>query len=106
MGEFSDEKSQIKENSAFLRKLLNQSKPTKVSYEEILAVKEKIEAKKFRIQLLQEQHSHKSAELEKRTAYRNNLLDTNQEEGNVWYNIARSALIFSTDFVRITQEVN
>lgn len=82
LGEFSDENSLIKENSAFLRKLLSQTRPTKVSHEQVLAVKKDIEAKKFRIQLLQELHAYKSAEVKKRTFHRNNLLETNQEEGN------------------------
>lgn len=83
MGEFPDDKSQIKESSAFLRKLLNQSKPVAVSHEQILAVKRDIEIKKFQIQLLQEQKSLKLSELKKLGAVRNGLIEANQDEGNV-----------------------
>lgn len=81
-GEFPEEKSQIRENSPFLRKLLKQTKPVRVPLEEILAVKKSIEEKKFRVQLLQEQKSHKLNELKKLTSYRNQLRKSNEEESN------------------------
>ncbi len=81
LGEFPDDRSQIKESSAFLRKLLSQTKPVKVSHEQILDIKKKIEMKKFRVQLLQEQKAYKLAEIKRRTTVRNNIVENNQEEG-------------------------
>lgn len=83
MGRFPDDKSQIKENSAFLRKLLNQSKPATVSHEQILTIKSDIETKKFQIQLLQEVKSFKLSELKKRSAVRTARIKENEDEGNV-----------------------
>lgn len=79
-GEFLQDKS-LKEASPFLRKLMNRSKPTKVSHDQIMEVKKNIENKKFQVQLLQEQKSHKLLELKKRKAYRNSLTEKNKEEG-------------------------
>lgn len=82
LGEFPDDRLQIKESSAFLRKLLNQTKPVKVSHEQILNIKKNIEIVKFRVQLLQEKKSHKLAELKKHKAVRDRIIETNQEKGN------------------------
>ncbi|KAK7575835.1 hypothetical protein V9T40_012121 [Parthenolecanium corni] len=78
-GEFLQDKS-LKEASPFLRKLMSRSKPTKVSHDQIMEVKKNIENKKFQVQLLQEQKSHKLLELKKRKAYRNSLTEKNKEE--------------------------
>lgn len=79
-GEFHQDKS-IKEVSPFLRKLMSRSKPMKVSHEQILEVKRNLENKKFQVQLLQEQKSHKLLELKKRKAYRNSVTEKNNEVG-------------------------
>lgn len=97
-GEFPDEKSQIRESSPFLRKLLKQSKPAKVSLEEILSVKRTIEGKKFQVQLLQEQKSHKLNEIRKLTAYRNQLCQSNEEKSN---NVILIHLILLISYVSI-----
>lgn len=79
-GEFLQDKA-AQEEIPFLRKLMSYSKPTKVSHDQILEVKKNIENKKFQVQLLQEQKSHKLLELKKRKAYRNSINEKNHEEG-------------------------
>ncbi|XP_065202120.1 UV radiation resistance-associated protein [Planococcus citri] len=81
-GEFPDEKSQIRESSPFLRKLLKQTKPARVPLEEILAVKKQIEAKKFQVQLLQEQKSYRLNEMKKKIEFLNRLRESNAEESS------------------------
>lgn len=83
LGEFPDDKSEIKESSAFLRKLLNQTKPAKISHEQMVTIKKNIEVMKFRVQLLQEQKTHILSELKKRNACYSSITEINQEEGNI-----------------------